>query len=345
MATYNLLNPDPHYQIDSPYKWAQDLREKHSKMIWFQDQVDHTKTKQEFYSMPPEVQESFMRILQFFTQGDVKVCDNYTDNLIQIFRGNEVRGMLISFADREVTHVRAYSSLIETLNLPKERLENFFTEYMEVKEMRDKNDYLNEHSLQRIVKNSDISNLSVVEKKEIVKNIACFGGFSEGTQLYSSFAMLFEPGRGINGGILQSVSNIVEWSTKDESLHSESMLKLLNVLVQENPETWTEDLKKEIYTICGTVVHFEDAFIDYVFKPCGGGFMNITAEGVKQYIRYVADLRLKQMGLKPMFKHPKNPLPHMDELLSVGISNFFETTPADYSHAATKGNWGECTFD
>lgn len=351
---YNLLNPCLHYQTAPKYQWCKDATEKHISMHWEVNQVNHQVTKKEFYSLPKEVQETFMRILQFFTQADTSVCNNYIDNLMQIFKGQEVNAMLCSFADRENIHVEAYAKLVETLNLPKDRVNGFFTEFTEIAEMQDKNDYLNKHSLQKIVHKIigaridgvlDINEvLTKKEKQEIMLNLACFSAFTEGLSLYSSFAILLEPSRGVNGGVLQGVSTTVEWSLKDEALHVKSVIKLFHEFKKENPDVWTESVKEELYGICGAIVHFEDAFIDYVFQPCEGKFMSITSGSVKQYIRYIADIRLKQIGLKPMFLVNKNPLPFMDEILNTGISNFFEGGVTDYTHASTTGSWENCKY-
>lgn len=350
----NLLNPSTHYQTFSQYQWAKHVREQHIAMHWEVNQVNHTRTKREFYELPKEVQDTFMRILQFFTQADTCVCNNYVDNLMQIFKSQDINSMLSNFADRENIHVESYAKLVETLSLSQERINGFFTEYKQIKVMEDKNDFLNKHSLQKItlkiaeerLKNNFDCNkfLNDKDKQEIMKNLACFGAFTEGLQLYSSFAILFEPSRGVNGGSLQGVSDTVEWSLKDEALHVEAIIKLFYEFKNENPNIWNEDLKKELYTICGAIVHFEDAFIDYVFEPCKGQFMSITSDKVKDYIRYIADIRLKQLDLKPMFNCKTNPLPFMDEILNIGISNFFESVVTDYAHNTTTGNWNKCKY-
>ena len=92
---------------------------------------------------------------------------------------------------------------------------------------------------------------------------------------------------------------IITWSVRDESLHCESIIKLFRTFVQENPEIWTEDLRRELYLTCATIVDHEDAFIDLAFEF--GAVEGLTAEQVKRYIRYIADRRLTQLGLNPLF--------------------------------------------
>ena len=94
---------------------------------------------------------------------------------------------------------------------------------------------------------------------------------------------------------------------------------------------------------CETVVTHEDAFIDLAFEL--GGVEGLTAAEVKQYIRYIADRRLTQLGLQPVYRLARNPLPWMEDMLNgLEHTNFFENRATEYSKAATTGTW-EDAFD
>jgi ribonucleoside-diphosphate reductase beta chain len=113
--------------------------------------------------------------------------------------------------------------------------------------------------------------------------------------------------------------------------------------VDENREIWTDELQRDIYTACETMIHHEDAFIDLAFEM--GGVEGLTAGEVKDYIRYIADRRLVQLGLQPIYRIGKNPLPWMDEMLNgIEHANFFENRATEYSKASTRGTWDEA-FD
>jgi ribonucleoside-diphosphate reductase beta chain len=110
--------------------------------------------------------------------------------------------------------------------------------------------------------------------------------------------------------------------------------------LSENPEIKKAELAKDLYEACSQVIGHEDAFIDKAFEL--GGVEGLEAESVKQYIRYIADNRLKQLELEPMYNILKNPLPYMDDMLnSLEHTNFFENRATEYSRAATKGTWEE----
>jgi ribonucleoside-diphosphate reductase beta chain len=178
-------------------------------------------------------------------------------------------------------------------------------------------------------------------KHEIAKTLAAFGAFTEGLQLFASFAILLNFPR---FGKMKGMGQIVSWSVRDETLHCLSAIRLFRTFVQENPEIWTEDLRRELYIACATIVTHEDAFIDLAFEQ--GAIEGLNADEVKSYIRYIADRRLTQLGLNPIFHVEKNPLPWLDDMLNaVEHANFFENRSTEYSRASTLGSWEEAFAD
>jgi ribonucleoside-diphosphate reductase beta chain len=176
---------------------------------------------------------------------------------------------------------------------------------------------------------------NVSNKHEIAKTLAAFGAFTEGLQLFASFAILLNFPR---FNKLKGMGQIVSWSVRDETLHCLSIIKLFRTFIGENPEIWTEDLKRELYIICATIVDHEDAFIDLAFEM--GSVEGLDAKDVKSYIRFIADRRLMQLGLNPLFHVSRNPLPWLDDMLNaVEHANFFENRATEYSRASTIGTW------
>ena len=108
--------------------------------------------------------------------------------------------------------------------------------------MKDKYDYM--------------QGFNVDSKADIAKTLAVFGAFTEGLQLFASFAMLMNFPR---FNKMKGMGQIVTWSVRDETLHCLSIIRLFRTFVQENPEIWTEELKREIYLTCATIVDHEDA--------------------------------------------------------------------------------------
>jgi ribonucleoside-diphosphate reductase beta chain len=186
-----------------------------------------------------------------------------------------------------------------------------------------------------------MQNFTVDNKAEIAKTLAAFGAFTEGLQLFASFAILLNFPR---FGKMKGMGQIISWSVRDETLHCLSVIRLFRTFVQENPEIWTEDLKREIYVSCATIVDHEDAFIDLAFEL--GAVEGLTAAEVKQYIRFIADRRLTQLGLNELYHVERNPLPWLDDMLNaVEHTNFFENRATEYSKASTIGTWEEAFAD
>jgi ribonucleoside-diphosphate reductase beta chain len=174
-------------------------------------------------------------------------------------------------------------------------------------------------------------------KETVATNIAAFSAFTEGMQLFSSFIMLLNFPR---HGKMKGMGQIISWSILDETIHSESMIKLFRTYIEENREIWNDNLKGQIYTIATKMVDLEDKFIDLAFNT--GEMENLTSEDVKKYIRYIADRRLISLGLKGIFKVKKNPLPWVEEIINAPThTNFFESRATDYAKGSLSGDWSE----
>ena len=194
---------------------------------------------------------------------------------------------------------------------------------MKYKEMKDKYDYM--------------QGFNVNSKEDIAKTVAVFSAFTEGLQLFASFAILLNFPR---HNKLKGMGQIVTWSVRDETLHCNSMIRIFKEFIKENPEIWTPKLKKELYEACRTFVEHEDAFIDLAFEM--GPMKGLTAQEVKDYIRFIGNRRLTQLGLEPIYDVQKNPLTWLDTMLNaVEHMNFFEGRATEYSKASTQGSWTE----
>ena len=269
--------------------------------------------------LTPSQKQFLTHIFRFFTQGDIDVASGYVKNYLPYFPQPEVRMMLLGFAAREALHVAAYSHLIETLGLP----DTTYNQFMDYQQMKDKHDYVTDISS----KNGDL--------EATARHIAVFSAFTEGMQLFSSFIMLLNFPR---HGMMKGMGQIVTWSIVDETMHTESMIKLFRTYIEENKEIWNDELKGQIYTIAEKMVELEDRFIDLAFEM--GDMPELTASDVKQYIRYICDRRLISLGMKGVYKVKKNPLPWVENMINAPThTNFFENRATDYAKGALSGDW------
>jgi ribonucleoside-diphosphate reductase beta chain len=271
------------------------------------------------------------QIFRFFTLGDIDVADGYLRHYLNVFNPVPVRMMLATFASMEAIHVQAYSLLLDTVGLP----DSEYDAFKQYREMVAKHDYVNSISLiNSSVFNLDKESYNTNTLRKIAKSLAIYSAFSEGLQLFSSFAILFSfPERGLMKGMRQ----ILKWSTLDEELHVSSMIRLFHQFVDQFPEIWNDSLKKEIYQICREMVELEFNFIDLAFKE--GDLVNLSVSDLKEYIRFLADKRLLQLGLKPNYGVKNNPLKWLeDQFDTVDHVNFFENRETQYSKGSVKGS-------
>jgi ribonucleoside-diphosphate reductase beta chain len=258
------------------------------------------------------------QILRLFTQSDVAVADNYCELFIPSFKNNEIRNMLLSFANREGTHQRAYALLNDTLGFDDSEYQAFFG----YKQMVNKIEFMTD---------SDTSTLSGLGKA------LARSAINEGMSLFSAFTMLLNYQR---FGKFKGMCEVVEWSIRDETMHVEGMTRLFRTFCAEHPRIINDEFKKDIYAMVRQAVKLEDKVIELAYKM--GDIEGLTAHEVKQYIRYIADRRLIQLGLKPNFKVKENPIPWLDWIVSGdSFKNFFEGVVTDYSKSGLSGDdWG-----
>tara|TARA_R110000824_G_scaffold98131_3_gene234244 strand:+ start:7178 stop:8149 length:972 start_codon:yes stop_codon:yes gene_type:complete len=315
-----MLKDERQYFKPFNYPWAYDKWLKHEQSHWLHTEVPMLEDVKDWKKKLTDSEKHFLtNIFRFFTQGDIDVAGGYVQNYIPHFPQPEVRMMLLGFAAREALHIAAYSHLIETLGMP----ESTYSEFAEYEEMRDKHDYIMSLS----AKNGTVESTAA--------HIAAFSAFTEGMQLFSSFIMLLNFPR---HGKMKGMGQIVTWSIVDETQHTEGMIKLFRSYVEENNEIWNDDLKGKIYTIAEKMVELEDKFIDLSFDT--GAIQGLTADEVKEYIRYIADRRLISMGMRGIYKRKTNPLPWVEEMINAPThTNFFENRATDYAKGSLSGGW------
>ena len=132
---------------------------------------------------------------------------------------------------------------------------------------------------------------------------------------------------------------MVEWSIRDETKHVEGMGKLFKEYLKENPQIVDEEFKKYIYDTAREAVRLEDEVIDLVYE--NGDVEGLKPQEVKDYIRYLTDRRLIQLGLKGNYGIKTNPLPWVDWVVAGdSFKNFFEGTVTDYNASGMQGDFG-----
>ncbi|MEL7129896.1 MAG: ribonucleotide-diphosphate reductase subunit beta [Pseudomonadota bacterium] len=311
-----LLTPSASYK-PFRYAWAYEFWQRQQQVHWMPEEVPLGEDCKDWAVKLSDKERNLLtQIFRFFTQSDVEVGANYMENYMPLFKPVEVRMMLAAFSNIETVHIAAYALLLETIGMP----DSEFSAFMEYEEMAAKHDYLGQ--------------FGVDTEADILTSMAVFGGFTEGLQLFASFAMLMNFPR---FNKMKGMGQIVSWSVRDESLHCEGMIKLFHTFAGETGAL-TKSVADNIADCCQTVIKLEDKFIDLAFEA--GEVEGMTPADIKQYIRYIADWRMGQLKLKPIYGVEKHPLPWLTEILNgVEHANFFEARATEYSKGATQGDW------
>jgi len=299
------------------YPWAHDFWKKQQQVHWMPEEVPLGEDCKDWATKLNDNERNLLtQIFRFFTQSDIEVNDNYMERYARVFKPVEVKMMLSAFSNMETIHIAAYALLLETIGMP----DSEFSAFMDYKAMSDKHDFMQK--------------FGVESNEDILRTVAMFGAFTEGLQLFASFAMLMNFPR-LNK--MKGMGQIVTWSIRDESLHCEGMIKLFHAFAEETGAL-TQAVKDDIVECCRNVVALEDKFIELAFEM--GEVEGMTPADIKTYIRYIADWRLQQLGLPKIYNIEKHPLPWLSEILNgVEHANFFEARATEYSKGATKGDW------
>jgi ribonucleoside-diphosphate reductase beta chain len=315
----SLLSASPVYK-PFHYPWAYDAWLMQQRIHWLPEEVPLADDVKDWQRTLTENERGLLtQIFRFFTQADVEVNNCYMKHYARVFQPTEIQMMLAAFSNMETIHIAAYSYLLDTIGMP----EAEYSAFLRYKAMKDKYDYMQQFGTDT--------------PADIAKTMAVFGAFTEGLQLFASFAILMNFPR---FNKMKGMGQIVSWSVRDETLHCNSIIKLFHTFIQENPDVWNERFERDLYIACATIVDHEDAFIELAFEL--GGVEGLNADLVKNYIRYIADRRLAQLGLQPIYRIGENPLPWLDEMMNgVEHTNFFENRATEYTKAATRGTWEE----
>ena len=212
ITTPGLLTPSGAYK-PFRYPWAYDFWKKQQQVHWMPEEVPLGEDLKDWAVKLNDKERNLLtQIFRFFTQSDIEVADNYMERYGRVFKPTEVKMMLSSFANMETIHIAAYALLLETIGMP----ESEFGAFMEYQAMRDKHDFMQKFGVET---NADIA-----------RTLAMFGGFTEGLQLFASFAMLMNFPR---FNKMKGMGQIVSWSIRDESLHCEGIIKLYHAFNKE----------------------------------------------------------------------------------------------------------------
>ena len=263
------------------YPKAYDYWLKQQQAHWLHTEVPMAQDVSDWKSNMKDTEKNVVgQILKGFAQTETIVNDYWSTLVTKWFRKPEVIMMGTTLGSSETIHAEAYSLLNEQLGL------DDFSEFME-----DEATMAKIEALMDVRDNDD----GTANWHERAKSLAIFSAFTEGVNLFSSFAVLlsFKMRNKLKG-----VGQIVEWSVRDESLHSEAGCWLFRTLMEEQPKFKTKKLVSEIEEAAQMSMKLEFDFIDKVFEM--GDLENLSKEELKNFIKHRINTKMVDLGLKPI---------------------------------------------
>lgn len=309
------------------YQWAYNYYFEQKKAHWLHTEISMLKDVEDWRERLNMKEKNVIgNILKGFAQTECHVGDYWSSFVPMWFPVPEIKMMGKAFGSMEDVHADAYSYLNDTLGL--DDFEAFLEDEATMGKLKVLMDV-----------NPFTKNLS-----EIARSIALFSGGAEGIQLMSSFAVLLSFRK---SNRLKGVGQQMIYSVRDESLHSEAGCKLFRVLVEENPEIWTEKLRADLYEGIELAIRNEFTYINKIFEL--GDLETITKDQLKNFMYDRANRKLVELGLKAKYLVDAKLLEEMDwfYFLVSGEqqTDFFDNKETGYSEPGEDWNSSESLFD
>jgi ribonucleoside-diphosphate reductase beta chain len=329
------MNGIPTFKSSKGFRYPQywDYYKMHDRMHWTADEISFSQDIQDFEKASQEEKDFIINVMKLFTQNEVIVGTGYA-TMLRIFKPMEVQAMLSNFMAREYTHIENYSLFTETIGLP----DSIYSEFLDVPIMSSKTEYLDKAKVKKYedYKAMNLSNIELdnVFRRDVARMVATYAGGAENISLMAQFAALlkfqFE-------GKYPGLCTVVEFSIKEETVHGLGNSQLFRDLIAENLDVWDDSLKFDIYEAIRETVAYEHDLIDYLNPP------HIPNDTLKRYVEYRGDIALKELGMKPNWGTTVNPLPYMDDVVGIQLTDFFSGTVAEYSKEV-EGSWSDIDY-
>jgi ribonucleoside-diphosphate reductase beta chain len=314
------LTEPRHFYKPFEYQQAFDFYKNQHRVHWLADEIPLASDLNDWRLNLNESEKNLIgNILKSFAQTEVHVNDYWSSKISQWFPKPEIVAMAGSFGAFEAIHAEAYARLNDELGLDN------FQAFMEDEASRNK--------IERLLETPS----ETLEEKALA--LAIFSAFTEGVNLFSSFAILMSFQL---RNLLKGTGNIVEWSVRDESLHSQAGCWLFRTLMQESPELDTAEMRNNVIEACNLSVKLEFDFIDKAFEM--GEIEGLNKEQLKNFIKARANDKMKELGYNPVYNDIDPALLKQMEWfghLTSGKTHqdFFANRVTDYSKST--GDWSD----
>ncbi|KKR14517.1 MAG: Ribonucleoside-diphosphate reductase subunit beta [Candidatus Falkowbacteria bacterium GW2011_GWA2_39_24] len=301
------------------YAWAYDLYNQAVANTWFPHEIALGEDLEDWQKMTDDERHAVTFLLSFFNPSELIVNRTLALGVYPYLKAPEAHLYLAKQMWEEANHCMAFEYVLETFPVEREKL---FNQHLDNPAIKAKEDFVTSY-LNRMT-NEQLDLDTVAGKQEFVRNLVAYNIVMEGIWFYSGFmvALSFRQRKQ-----LKNFGSMIDWVLRDESLHLKFGINLILTILEENPEIVTVEFSKEIQQIIVQGVDLEVAYNQAMFPK---GILGLNANYVNQYVQYVADRRLEELGFPPHYQ-VSNPAKWMASATDVlELVNFFETQNTNY---------------
>ncbi len=260
------------------------------------------------------------RNLGFFSTADSLVANNLVLAIYRLITNPECRQYILRQAFEEAIHTHAYQYCIESLGMDEGEI---FNMYHEVPSVAKKASWGLMYT--QALSNPQFRTGTVESDQELLKNLIAFYCCLEGIFFYCGFTQILSMGR---RNKMTGTSEQFQYILRDESMHLNFGIDMINQIKLENPHLWTEEMREEATQMILQATQLE---IEYARDTMPRGILGMNAAMMEEYLQFIANRRLVQIGLKEQFRGVGNPFPWMSEIMDLRKEkNFFETRVIEY---------------
>lgn len=301
------------------YQWAYDLYNQAVANTWFPHEIALGEDLDDWKKMTDDERHAVSFLMSFFNPGELIVNRTLALGVYPYIKAPEAHMYLAKQMWEEANHCQAFEYVLETFPLDRKRI---FAQHLETPSIKRKEDWIASFLSRMTDLSLDVN--TTEGKKDFVRNLTAYNIVMEGIWFYSGFmvALSFRQRRQ-----LRNFGSLIDWVVRDESLHLKFGINLLLTVLEENPDIVTPEFSQEIRQI---IIDGVDMETDYNKDMFPRGILGVNAEYVNQYVRYVADRRLEELGFEPHY-NVSNPAKWMASATdALELVNFFETQNTNY---------------
>ena len=314
---------DVNQLVPFKYKWAWEKYLASCANHWMPQEVNMSRDIATWKSpngLTDDERRIVKRNLGFFVTADSLAANNIVLGSYRHITAPECRQFLLRQAFEEAIHTHAYQYIVESLGLEESEI---FNAYHEIASIRDKDEFLLPFIEQ--IMDPHFHTGTPENDQVLLKSLIVFACLMEGLFFYVGFTQILALGR---QNKMTGAAEQYQYILRDESMHCNFGIDLINQIKLENPQLWTPQFKSEIRTLFQTAVELEYRYAEDTMPR---GVLGMNASMFKGYLRYIANRRATQIGLEELFPNEENPFPWMSEMIDLKKErNFFETRVIEY---------------